>query len=674
MEQRKLGKYDIRNTLGRGAMGVVYDGWDPIITRRVAIKTVRLPDDSDPETAESLTRCKREAQAAGRLNHPNIVGVFDYGETGDVAYIVMEFVDGRTLKTVLDGGARLVPAEIARVMGALLAGLQYSHDRGVVHRDIKPANIMLTDQGQVKIADFGIARIENSNMTQVGTVIGTPAYMSPEQFMGHTVDRRTDIYSAGVLLYQLITGERPFDGSMTAIMHKALHTEPRPPSALSATSSPALDAVVARAMSKRPEDRFDSADAFARALRDAFADPRTGAAGDAEATVVQVPRTRPVRAVPQRSFGRVVLIGALVFGVGTGTAAWFLTGPHKAVKQTDQLPATPNVTTTAVAPDVSRSPPVAVTEVPSPQSTVLPVPPPPEAAQVTAQPTAALPPTTATVTNTAPASPVRIGAAEAQTLALTIPCSLLDVSDRGSANTPDRLLIAGPILPSIAFNDFIGQIRRPDRLLDVATDRLEPGQCPALTMIADRVRHSRITSRLEVITPDAPVVAGGRLTIIVRTVPDGALYVDLYAPDGSVHHFARRSVPQGSGGKPMEVTGAAPAPPGQYLLVALAVPAQLDLAQRPAHENSGPYLSVVQSELARGAANTSEPRAEAAMVTIVAGARPVASAPGPASTASAQVRLPGLNAARCADIVARVQLWEALSDAERSVLQSSCGR
>ena len=203
-----LGKYEIKRPLGRGAMGTVYEGWDPIIARRVAIKTVRLPDHSDDaETQEALTRFRREAQAAGRLTHPNIVGVFDYGETNDLAYIVMEFVDGPPLKNVLDKQERFALPDVIRVMDDLLTGLQFSHDRGVVHRDIKPANVMLTSAGQAKIADFGIARIESSSMTQAGTLLGTPAYMSPEQFMGQVVDARTDIYSAGVLLYQLLTGD-----------------------------------------------------------------------------------------------------------------------------------------------------------------------------------------------------------------------------------------------------------------------------------------------------------------------------------------------------------------------------------------------------------------------------------------------------------------------------------
>ncbi|HET9018818.1 MAG TPA: serine/threonine-protein kinase, partial [Acetobacteraceae bacterium] len=246
MDVQTLGKYEIRGTLGRGAMGTVYDGYDPLIARRVAIKTVPLPENPEPETAEEIARFKREAQAAGRLTHPNIVSVYDYGETADMAYIVMEFVEGPSLKGLLDKQERFALTDLRRVMDGLLAGLQFSHERGVVHRDIKPANIMLTREGQAKIADFGIARIEASSMTQAGTMLGTPTYMSPEQFMGQTIDARTDLYSAGVLLYQLLTGEKPFEGSVTAIMHKVLNVEPPAPSALSVSATPALDAIVRR--------------------------------------------------------------------------------------------------------------------------------------------------------------------------------------------------------------------------------------------------------------------------------------------------------------------------------------------------------------------------------------------------------------------------------------------
>ncbi len=287
MEDGKLGKYEISGILGKGAMGTVYDARDPVIDRRVAIKTLTLPDAADTEAQDELARFKREAQAAGRLTHPNIVGVFDYGETPKLAYIVMEFVDGPSLKSLLDKNERFPAAETVRMMEALLAGLQFSHERGVVHRDIKPANVMLTRGGQVKIADFGIARIESSNMTQAGTIMGTPAYMSPEQFMGQTVDTRTDIYSAGVVLYQMLTGERPFEGSMTGIMHKALNVAPPRPSELSVTAPEPLDALVARAMAKRPEQRFASAAEFAQALRTAFeGGAATPEATDAEATMV----------------------------------------------------------------------------------------------------------------------------------------------------------------------------------------------------------------------------------------------------------------------------------------------------------------------------------------------------------------------------------------------------
>jgi len=190
MERGALGRYETRAILGRGAMGIVYDGWDPAIARRVAIKTITLPDVSSAEGQDQLLRFRREAQAAGRLNHPNIITVHDYGETNGFAYIVMEFVDGKDVVSFHKERMRLDPgsgcAEAVRLVRDLLAALQYSHDHGVVHRDVKPANVLVTDAGRVKIGDFGIARIESSDLTQAGTLIGTPAYMSPEQLMGQS--------------------------------------------------------------------------------------------------------------------------------------------------------------------------------------------------------------------------------------------------------------------------------------------------------------------------------------------------------------------------------------------------------------------------------------------------------------------------------------------------------
>ena len=268
----KLGKYDIEGELGKGAMGVVYKGKDPFIERFVALKTVRtdLLKADDPEaTTAQITRFKREAQAAGRLNHPNIVGIYEYGEDGATAFIAMEFIEGRDLKDCFDRNERFEIRTIVRIMDETLSALDYAHRHGIVHRDIKPANIMLTTAGVVKITDFGIASLESSNLTQAGAVMGTPSYMSPEQFMGQQVDARSDIFSAGAVLYQMLTGEKPFTGSLTTIMHRVLHSQPEPPSLLNVQIPRAFDQVVSKAMAKRPEDRYQSAAEFAQAIREA---------------------------------------------------------------------------------------------------------------------------------------------------------------------------------------------------------------------------------------------------------------------------------------------------------------------------------------------------------------------------------------------------------------------
>jgi serine/threonine protein kinase len=367
-----LGKYQIRGVLGRGAMGTVYDGWDPVIGRRVAIKTVRLLDPDDAEAHDALARFKNEAQAAGRLSHRNIVSVYDYGESDDNAYIVMEFVEGQSLKQCLDAGQHFPAAETVRIMEHLLAGLRYSHDKGVMHRDIKPGNVILAKDGQVKLADFGIARIESSAMTLVGTVLGTPAYMSPEQLMGQPTDRRTDIYSAGVLLYQLLTGVRPFEGGLTAIMHKALNTTPPRPSEVSVAAPASLDPVVARAMAKQPANRFPNAGAFARAMRAAFAaaterpSQLSGRLDDDDATMI-VPSVRPAvkptgaptmpplarRAARQRP---AVLRGAGLIMLGLiGGGIWFALQPLPPASRPTVVAPAPNAPTTEPSASAQQS-------------------------------------------------------------------------------------------------------------------------------------------------------------------------------------------------------------------------------------------------------------------------------------------------------------------------------
>src|SRR5499426_1118221 len=281
---KKLGKYEIRRELGKGAMGVVYEGFDPTIERIVALKTIRADQLGGEDAAEIMARFRREAQAAGRLNHPRIVSIYEYGEDAGTTFIAMEFVAGRSLRDSFEQNARFSVPQIVRIMSQLLEALDYSHRQGVVHRDIKPANVMILEDGTVKVADFGIARIEQSNLTQTGMILGTPSYMSPEQFMGQTVDGRSDLFSAGVILYELLTGEKPFSGSATTIMHKVLQEEPLPPSTLNVQVPRPFDGVVKRALAKRPDERFQTAREFADAIKAAVEGREAPAA--TEATVV----------------------------------------------------------------------------------------------------------------------------------------------------------------------------------------------------------------------------------------------------------------------------------------------------------------------------------------------------------------------------------------------------
>ena len=298
----QLGKYEIRRELARGAMGIVYEAYDTLIKRRVALKTIR-PDQLDGEkTADMLARFRREAQAAGRLNHPNIVAIYDFDEDAGTSFIAMEFVEGRELKERFAANERFRMQDVERIMTAILDALDYSHRQGVVHRDVKPANIFLLEDGGVKVADFGIAHLDSSNLTQVGTVVGTPNYMSPEQIMGLPVDGRTDIFAAGVILYQFLTGERPFAGSTTTTMQKVLKEDPLPPSTLNVQLPAAIDAVVRKALAKRADDRYQTAREFAQALVKALGSLRT--ATDPDATMpglaaVAVPAVATTTSAPQ---------------------------------------------------------------------------------------------------------------------------------------------------------------------------------------------------------------------------------------------------------------------------------------------------------------------------------------------------------------------------------------
>ena len=290
-EPASLGRYRIERVLGKGAMGVVYEALDPKLNRKVAIKTI-LVSQLDEETAKDFSRrFVREAHAVARLNHPNIVQVYDFGEEGGVAYLVMEFIRGSELKSALASGRVFDRQQCVRIMCELLDALDFAHDAGIVHRDIKPANVMLDGQGRAKLTDFGVARITDADRTgaertQAGTVVGTPAYMSPEQIEGQRVDRRSDIFSAGIILYQFLTGQKPFTGEGAwTVARKIIQEDPPMPSTLNVEVPSEYDRVVARALAKNPEGRFPTAREFAQALRRA-AEGQQAIEKDAATTVV----------------------------------------------------------------------------------------------------------------------------------------------------------------------------------------------------------------------------------------------------------------------------------------------------------------------------------------------------------------------------------------------------
>ncbi len=267
LNQKKIGRYEVVSVMGQGAMGTVYKASDPVIERTVAIKTINL-ELSREERAEFEERFYREAKSAGRLNHPNIVTIYDVGETENAAYIAMEYIEGESLRDVLDSGVVLPLKRICQIAVQVANALDYAHANGVVHRDIKPANIMISRNRDAKIMDFGIALIPTGSRTQAGTVLGSPKYMAPEQLAGKPTDGRADIFSLGAVLYEMLTGATPFNGdNLSAIMYKIMNEEPAPPSRLNARVPEVFDRIVARALAKRPEDRYANAKEFSRALR-----------------------------------------------------------------------------------------------------------------------------------------------------------------------------------------------------------------------------------------------------------------------------------------------------------------------------------------------------------------------------------------------------------------------
>jgi serine/threonine protein kinase len=311
---KQIGRYEILRELGRGAMGVVYAAEDPFIGRQVAIKTIRLGAlDVEANHAELTQRLHREARAAGVLSHPGIITIHDVGEQGEDAYIVMEFIDGRTVEDVLTSGGIQHSGTLLSILGKTADALDYAHSKGIIHRDIKPSNIMICLDGTVKIADFGVAKLTaSSSLTQSGFVLGTPSYMSPEQAQGRAIDGRSDQFSLAVVAYRMLTGKLPFEGpTLTALLTKILWEEPEYESA---GLNPPVRPVFQRALAKDPQQRYPNCAAFVRDLEDACARSKTEA----------------LNAIPLTMEPGAAITGARVVPAGSGSGVETTLAPEAA--------------------------------------------------------------------------------------------------------------------------------------------------------------------------------------------------------------------------------------------------------------------------------------------------------------------------------------------------------
>ncbi len=268
-----IGKYQIIEEIGRGGMATVYKAWDSINQRYVALKVLPPYFQHD---AEFIKRFRREAVAAAKLDHPNIVKVYEAGEEGGINYIAMEYIEGGSLQRRLTGKPLDLSTAIS-IVSQIGSALAYAHKRGIIHRDVKPSNILLTEEGRALLSDFGIARVsEYGGITRTGTLIGTPEYMSPEQAEGEEVDHRSDIYSLGIVLYQMLTGRVPFTGDTPlAVLHKQIYEKPTSPRMLNPMIPAEVEKVLLKALAKRPEWRYQSAEEMVAALQGAVFSPKT---------------------------------------------------------------------------------------------------------------------------------------------------------------------------------------------------------------------------------------------------------------------------------------------------------------------------------------------------------------------------------------------------------------
>jgi eukaryotic-like serine/threonine-protein kinase len=300
---QQFGRYRVVGPLGQGAMGIVYRALDPELGRTVAVKTIALSGDEQEQDVHQA-RFRQEARAAGGVSHPSIVTIYDVGREGDLAFIAMEYIEGRELRQLIREGT-IAPARALEIAALVADGLAYAHERGVIHRDVKPGNIMVLPDGRVKIMDFGIARLQESEVkTQSGVLLGSPQYMSPEQVAGHALDGRADVFSLGVVLYEMLTGAKPFDASdLTQLLFWVVNLPHKPPSERNPALPPVIDYIVARALKKDPAERYATAAEFAADLRDSIAEVAHVPALSMATTRPEAPLT--ARTVPEATAARI---------------------------------------------------------------------------------------------------------------------------------------------------------------------------------------------------------------------------------------------------------------------------------------------------------------------------------------------------------------------------------
>ncbi|MGD0964441.1 MAG: protein kinase [Candidatus Acidiferrales bacterium] len=371
---KNIGRYEIIEELGHGAMGTVYRAKDPAMDRVVALKTIIAVALVSQQGSEFRERFYREARAAGKLAHPGIVPVFDVGEHEGLPFLVMEFIEGRTLEDAAKSGERLTLERVCEIGQQTAEALGYAHRNGVVHRDIKPANILLTSAAtygieRPKITDFGVAKVSAGSNTISGQLLGTPAFMPPEQFTGATVDGRADIFSLGVILYWLATGEQPFPGeTLTAVSYKVVHTEPVPPAKLNPSIPPVLEGVILKCLAKAPAARYQTGEELARDLADLRAGTNAASLqrtamrlplpGETDATLDAHGRTAPqnasvtpppqVAAAPAAGNKGIRLIPAAVLLITLLAGGWYvLRGRHSSAANESSAVSVPAVAATS---------------------------------------------------------------------------------------------------------------------------------------------------------------------------------------------------------------------------------------------------------------------------------------------------------------------------------------